>query len=165
MQLRHRRRLTKWFCWTGSLFPGKSGDTSSQVHCQLGHLPQVTSCDLYLCPPTVTATLLVPDTHRPRSQVLHETPSPAQPSPPSSPGHDRAHTLSGSPASSQGAGSQASGQPAPSLGAPLCPLPHEAFRAPLPLGPQHTGQQPSCKGPPWLPSLKLGGVCDEGVSV
>ena len=122
VQLRHRRRLTKWFCWTGSLFPGKSGDTSSQVHCQLRHLPQVTSCDLHLCPPTVTATLLVLDTHRPRSQVLQETPS----YPPSSPGRDRAHTLSGSPTSSQGAGSQAPGvwavSPLPRGPCVLCPM-------------------------------------------
>lgn len=140
IQLRHRRRLTKWFCWTGSLFPGKSGDTSSQVHCLLGHLPQVTSRDLRLCPPTVTATLLVLDTHRPRSRVLHETPSPTPPAelpwPRKGPHTVRlTHLFTGSGFS----GSGCLGSQPPPLGAPLCLLPHEAFLAPLPLGPQHTG--------------------------
>lgn len=165
IQLWHRRRLTKWFCWIFSLFAGKSGAPAPpQCTASSGTYPQLTSCDLISVLHLWQPPLLPP------SHPQAPPPGPArdsQPTLPSPPATTGPHTvrLTHPPHRERALRLRVSGQSALSLRAPLRPLAHEAFPAPPPPDPQHTGQQPSCKGPPWLPSLKLGGVCDQRVSV
>lgn len=166
IQLKHRSRLTKRLCWMHSLFAGRSGAPSpSQLHCQLSHLPPGDLPWPPLCPPPVTATSapsFAPTGPAPWSCTRLPSHPPEPPWPRQGP-----HTvrLTHPPHREQLLSLHVSGQSALSLGAPLRPVPHEAFPAPLPPDPQHTGQQPSCRGPPWLPSVKLGSARDQGASV